>query len=146
MPPLLLTEKQFTDSFDLVPRLKINVLVVNKLNQFLLTRRAIEPELGKWQIPGVFLLKDESIQDCIARIGIEELGFTLSANDCRLSALEEDLEHDIRGHVLHAVYKYRLLRDISLKPWGESVEMGFFSSPPQDMGFHYAEILKKWYN
>jgi 8-oxo-dGTP diphosphatase len=146
MPPLLLTPRQFKTSFNLVPKLMINILVLNKLDQFLLTRRGIEPEIGKWQIPGSFLLKGETVQECVARIGVEVLGFTLSSNDCRLALFEEDLVKDPRGHVVHVIYKYRVLRDISLKPWGESAEMAFFSSIPQDMGFHYGEILKKWYN
>ena len=146
MPSILLTPRQFKSSFNLVPRLMIDILVLNKLDQFLLTRRGIEPEIGKWQIPGSFLLKNETIQECVARIGVEELGFTLSSNDCRLASFEEDLAQDPRGHVVHVIYKYRLLRDISLKPWGESAEMAFFSSIPTDMGFHYSEILKKWYN
>ena len=146
MPPLLLTPRQFRNSFNRVPRLIIDILVLNKKNQFLLTRRGIEPEAGKWQVPGSFLLKDETLQECIARIGVEELGFSLSSNDCRLASVEEDLSSDPRGHVVHIIYKYRLLRDISLKPWGESLEMGFFSSIPPDIGFHYKEILKKWYN
>jgi len=146
MPPLFLTPRQFKSSFNVVPRLMINILVLNKLDQFLLTRRGIEPEIGKWQVPGSFLLKNETIQECVARIGVEELGFTLSSNDCRLASFEEDLTQDPRGHVVHVVYKYRVLRDISLKPWGESAEMTFFSSIPQNMGFHYSEILKKWYN
>lgn len=146
MPPLHLTEKQFKISFDLAPRLIIDILVLNKQDQFLLTRRGIEPEIGKWQMPGTFLQKDETIQECIGRIGVEELGFSLSSNDCRLASVEEDLMQDERGHVLHVIYKYRLLRDISLKPWGDSLEMGFFSAIPADMGFRYGEMLKKWYN
>lgn len=146
MPPLFLTPNQFKKSFDLIPRLRISIVVLNKRDQFLLTRRGTSPEEGKWHIPGAFLLKNETIQECIARIGVEELGFTLSSNDCRLATVEEDLLHDPRGHVVHIVYKYRLLRDVSLKPWGESAEMNFFSSIPQDMGFHFGEILGKWYN
>lgn len=146
MPPLFLTAKQFKKSFDLAPRLIIDILVLNKFDQFLLTRRGTPPEIGKWQIPGSFLLKDETMQECVGRIGVEELGFTLSYNDCRLASVQEDLTQDLRGHVVHIIYKYRLLRDISLRPWGESTEMAFFSSIPQDMGFHYSEILKKWYN
>ena len=146
MPPLFLTARQFKRSFDLVPRLIIDIIVLNKQDQFLLIRRGIEPEVGKWQVPGTFLQKDETIQECVARIGVEELGFSLSSNDCRLASVEEDLSSDPRGHVVHTIYKYRLLRDISLKPWGESLEMGFFSSIPPDMGFAYGKILKKWYN
>ena len=146
MPPLFLTVKQFNKSFDLAPRLRVGIIVLNRQSKFLLTRRGIEPDKGKWQIPGSFLLKNESIHDCVSRIGMEELGFTLSANDCRLASVEEDLVQDSRGHVVHAIYKYRLLRDISLKPWGDSVEMAFFSSIPADIGFHYGEILEKWYN
>jgi len=146
MSGLYLDDKQFTESFLLVPRVAIDVLILNKSNQFLLTRRGIEPELGKWHIPGGFLLKGESIVERIERIGVEELGFTISANDCRLAQVSDNLDADPRGHIVDIVYKCRVLRDILLKPWGDSVELGFFNNIPKDIGFNHAQILSKWYN
>lgn len=146
MAGLFLTPKQFTASFAHVPRVALVLLIVNRQNQFLLTKRAIEPGSGMWHLPGSFLLKDEQIAQCLERIGPQELGFTLSAKDCRLVHVSENLESDPRGHVIDIIYKYRLLREISLSAWGDSAELGFFFTIPQGVGFNHVEILQKWYN
>lgn len=146
MSPLYLDNEQFIQSFKHVPRLAINLLILNRQNQFLLTRRAIEPEKGKWHLPGCFLLKEEKIDTCLERIATEELGFPISANDCRLADVSENLEQDPRGHIVDVIYKYRLLKAIWLKPWGSSAELAFFNSIPPEMGFNHGQILSKWYN
>lgn len=145
MTGLYLTPDQFTASFMYVPRVACTVLVVNRANQFLLTKRAIEPAQGMWHLPGSFLLKGEHIATCLERIATQELGFPLSARDCRLAHVSENIDSDPRGHVVDIIYKYRLLREISLSAWGDSAELGFFSSIPHNMGFNHAEILSKWY-
>lgn len=146
MSTLYLNEEQFVKSFELAPRVAINLLVLNRQNQFLLARRAIEPAKGKWHIPGSFLLKNEPIGACLERIAAEELGFPISSNDCRLADVSENVDADPRGHVVDIVYKYRLLKAIWLKPWGNSAELAFFNTIPQDMGFNHKQILSRWYN
>ena len=143
MDPLYLEPEDFKKSFDLAPRVAINLFVVNKANQFLLTKRTAPPHAGEWHLPGSFVLKYETVDACIERLAASELGFTVSAKDCYLKLVHDNIDADPRGHVIDIVYRYRVLRDIVLTSWGDSAEMGFFTTIPDGVGFNHAEILKK---
>ncbi|MEI6327370.1 MAG: NUDIX domain-containing protein [Candidatus Roizmanbacteria bacterium] len=143
MDPLYLEEDDFNKSFELTPRVACNLFVVDREDRFILTRRALDPERGKWNIPGSFLLKHETIDQCLVRTAAQKLGFPISARDCRLKIVHENLSTDPRGHVVTLIYKYRLLKDILMTPWGDSSEMAPFTHIPDEMAFDHAEILKK---
>ncbi|MFO0703794.1 MAG: NUDIX domain-containing protein [Patescibacteria group bacterium] len=140
-----ITEKRFADSFKDTPRVAIVLFIRNKKDELLLVRRGLPPDEAKWSLPGAFLLKKETLNECVNRIAVEKLGIELSKNDCRVMDVVEYLD-DPRGHVVQVVYKYRMLRDILLKPWGESAELAYFGTVPSDMAFNHAEIVEKWYN
>jgi 8-oxo-dGTP diphosphatase len=139
-----LSEEEFVESFSIAPRIALVMSVRNKNNELLLVRRSQPPEEGKWSLPGAFLLKHETIADCLKRIAIEKIGIEVSKNDCRVSDVFEYLD-DPRGHVVQVVYKYRLLRDILLKPWGESSEMSYFGTLPKesDIAFNHLVIMNR---
>lgn len=140
-----LSEKSFIETFKKSPRMAVVLLIRNKNEELLLVRRGLPPCENMWSMPGAFLLRNESISDCIKRIAVEKLGIEISQNDCRILDASEYMA-DPRGHVVQIVYKYRLLRDILLKPWGESSELAYFGTPPSDLAFNHKEILGKWYN
>ena len=140
-----ITEKKFADTFKDAPRVALVLFIRNKKDELLLVRRGLPPEDKKWSLPGAFLLKDETIAECINRIAVEKLGIELSKNDCRVMDAVEYMD-DPRGHVVQIVYKYRMLRDILLKPWGESAELAYFGTIPDEMAFNHAEIVQRWYN
>lgn len=135
-----LSEKKFAETFESAPRIAIVLLIRNKKDEILLVRRGLPPDEGKWSLPGAFLLKKETLADCVNRIAIEKLGIELSKNDCRLHDVIEYME-DPRGHVIQVVYKYRMLRDILLKAWGESSELAYFGTLPDEMAFNHAEVV-----
>jgi ADP-ribose pyrophosphatase YjhB (NUDIX family) len=141
--PLFLSQGDFIKSFAQVPRVACNLFIVDRDDRFLLTKRGIEPERGKWHLPGSFLLKYESIAQCLERIASSELGFLVSSRDCRLKIVHENIGCDPRGHIIDVVYKYRLLKDVILKGWGDSLSMAFFTNSPPDMGFNHEQILKE---
>lgn len=143
MEPLYLEDDDFNKSFELAPRVACNLFVVDREDRFLLTRRALEPERGKWHLPGSLLLKHETIDQCLVRTAAQELGFPISARDCRLKIVHENISGDPRGHIINLTYKYRLLKDVLMTPWGDSSEMALFTHIPEDLGFNHAEILKK---
>ena len=135
-----LSEKKFAESFEHSPRVALVLFIRNKKDEVLLVRRALPPHENAWALPGAFLLRGETIAACLNRVAIEKLGIELSMNDCRVHDVVEYLE-DPRGHVVQVVYKYRMLRDILLKPWGESSELAYFGKRPAEMAFNHGEIL-----
>ena len=56
-----LSFREFINSFKLIPRLAVDLIVENKKGEILLSKREMEPYLGYWHIPGSFLLKNESL-------------------------------------------------------------------------------------
>jgi ADP-ribose pyrophosphatase YjhB (NUDIX family) len=68
-----LPKKEFKRIYSKVPRLCVDLVIRNKSEKVLLTKRAIYPE-NIWHIPGGTLLFDETIEEAINRIAKEELG------------------------------------------------------------------------
>jgi hypothetical protein len=99
--PQKLSYEDFIKSFELAPRLAVELLVENTRGELLLLKRDTEPFAGHWHLPGCFLLKDELINDCIQRLAKDELGLTVGARKIEKCELFETLNGDPRGHVLH---------------------------------------------
>ena len=55
------------------PKLVVHV-VAERGGRVLLMRRAIEPRLGAWTMPGGFMEIDESVEECAVREAMEETG------------------------------------------------------------------------
>ena len=58
------------------PKLVVHV-VAERGGRVLLMRRAIEPRLGAWTMPGGFMEIDESVEECAVREALEETGVTV---------------------------------------------------------------------
>lgn len=103
------SEKKYTYDY---PRPAVTVDCVifgfdkNQL-KVLLTKRAIEPFLGKWAFPGGFIQEDENADDCALRKLQEEAGL----KDIFLEQLYtfSNLARDPRGRVISIAY-YALVR------------------------------------
>ncbi len=138
---LRLSPEDFEKSFENVPRFAISLLVKNSAGQFLLTKRSIPPEKGSWHLPGSFLLKNETLSECILRIQQKELG-TQTDEESTLVGLFEDVDQDPRGHVVDAIYEVKI-DDLTTGQTDESEEIRFFDSAPEGVGFNHAEYLKR---
>lgn len=99
--PQKLSYKDFLKSFELAPRLAIELLIENKKGELLLLKRDKEPFVGLWHLPGGFLLKDEPIDDCIQRLANSELDLKIDPIQTERLGLFETLSGDPRGHILH---------------------------------------------
>lgn len=132
----------FVKSFDLVPRVALSLIITDPQNKVLLAKRAIPPFPGSWHIPGSFLLKDESIKDCLTRVAKKELGFLLNVKNIKLLGVFEDLDKDPRGHVIDIIYCYTL-ENIKIKQVGDSKEIRLFAKLPSNISFNHREILTK---
>lgn len=136
--------KIFLDSFKLMPRVAVDLLIINKKGETLLTKRAKPPFAGYWHLPGSFVFKNERLFDCAKRIARDEININLKKEELKLAGVFEDLKDDPRGHVIDIIYGYRLEdSDLELKPVNETKEMKFFKKLPLNIGFNHKEILKK---
>ena len=142
--PLRLSEQEFLETFKKVPRLAINLLIIDDQGKVLLTKRNIPPQKGYWHYPGGFLLRDESIVECQRRIAEKEFGLRLDDNNSlKLLGAFEDLDKDPRGHVVDLMYGLQL-NDVSVvNTTDETSEFRFFEKLPREMGFDHQDTLIK---
>ena len=71
MPAQKLPYNLFVESFNLAPRIAVDLWMKNEDGALLFTKRDVEPFAGMWRLPGSFLLKGETISECLKRIAKE---------------------------------------------------------------------------
>lgn len=81
-----------------------------------------------WHLPGSFLLKGETVSDCIKRIAKEEINLNIIGDNFKLIQLYEDLQEP-RGHIIHLVYLVRINKSQVI----ESEKQKFCFEPPIPM-------------
>lgn len=142
-----LPHKIFLETFKLVPRVAINLVIKNDKGEILLTKRAIPPMKGYWHIPGGFLEKGEGLLECVKRIATKEIGIDINADVEQLGTFE-DLDEDPRGHIIDIMYGYKLKSNLPQRQTSESAEIKFFKNIPEKIGFNHKDYLlyisKQW--
>lgn len=69
-----LSQEEFDGIFSKVPRLTVEIIVKNQDGAIYLTKRAIEPCMGQWHLPGGTVRFGEPLADAVRRIAKRELG------------------------------------------------------------------------
>ncbi len=134
-----LSKEKFLESFKLVPRVAIDLLVV-KQKRVLLTRRQKEPFAGCWHLPGGFILKGEKIENCIKRLAQAELG--VKVESFKLARIWENLKGDPRGHVVDLIYDCELKGEPEAV--GDTAEIKYFEKLPKEFGFGQEKALPQY--
>lgn len=156
MKPRKLPYKKFLESFKYAPRPAVNLLVVSEDGEILLTKRKNPPFAGSWHLPGSFVLKGETLIDCVKRVAKEELGIKIEIEKKRVEFIGafDDITGDPRGHVVDLVYRCHIKTDQKRpglfekglafpKPVGDSAEIRFFKKLPANIGFNHRATLGK---
>ena len=124
----------------------VNVILVNKNNDILLTIRALNPGKGRLDIPGGFLKYNESLEQALARELREELQLEpadYSTPAYILSGAEKYLFEDEADPVLSTIFWARLLTSrpltaqddassVTFRPIRECAELDLFSKVSRD--------------
>lgn len=138
--PGLLPYKIFLNSFKLVPRVSVSLVIENKKGEVLLAQRRILPGIGSWHLVGSFILKGETIQECITRVMKKELSLESKKWNATLMGVFDVLKKDPRGHVIELIYKIKT--DKAPRPTKETKEVRFFRTLPRRIGFNHHATLK----
>lgn len=72
-----LSKEEFQTIYSKVPRLCVEIVVINHEGRLYLTKRAIEPCKGQWHLPGGTVRFGESLLDAVWRISRRELGIKM---------------------------------------------------------------------
>ena len=107
----------------------------------LLIRRGVEPFLGRWALPGGFVLDDESIEDAARRELEEEAG----VREVFLEQLYTfgDIERDPRERVVTVAY-YALVKlsDHKVRAATDAADAAWFAiSDLPDLAFDHEQIF-----
>ena len=141
--PDKLPYKTFLATFKFAPRAAISLLIKNKNNQILLTKRLRPPFPDYWHLPGSFIIKNEAQMDCIKRVLKEELGLDLKNNKPKLVGIFDNINKDPRGHAIDIIYEIVFPNNVKLKAVGHTKEIMFFDKLPSEIGFNHKEVLNK---
>ncbi len=76
-----LSKEEFDSIYAKVPRLTVEIIVKNSIGEIYLTKRAIQPCIGQWHLPGGTVRFGESLTDAVKRIALRELGIKVTATD-----------------------------------------------------------------
>jgi 8-oxo-dGTP pyrophosphatase MutT (NUDIX family) len=80
-PPGWLPKPEYDWIFSRVPRLCVEVVIVEPDRGVLLALRDIPPNVGAWHIPGGTVLFGEPLRDAVRRVALAELGLGVTAHE-----------------------------------------------------------------
>lgn len=141
--PKKLSYKTFIKTFKYAPRIAICLLIEDDQNGILLSKRAIPPLKDFWHLPGAFLLKGESLNECLIKVAKEELGLAFNIKNAKLLGVFEDMDKDPRGHIIDIIYGDRFRGRTVPKQGRDSKEVKFFKKLPAKVDFNHRETLNK---
>lgn len=117
--------------YPVVPRTGVGAMVI-KDEKILLVKRGVEPNKGRWAIPGGMLKLGETMQECAAREILEETGVTVAVGECIyvFDLIERDEAGKIKFHFV--VIDFAALY-VAGEPKGadDAEEAGWFA--PEDL-------------
>ncbi len=119
-------------------------IVVNSNNEILLTRRAVEPRIGEWCLPGGFMELKETPEKCATRELKEETGLKAKEDEIELLGICAHPSRSL-GSVLVISYLVRKWEG-SITPGSDVAEAKFFSlnNMPQLAFDLHKDILKSY--
>lgn len=124
-------EREFKRLLKMVPFLCVDIVIVNKKGEFLLSKRTYPPKTGCWHVPGGFVGYNERLIDTAKRKALEETGLKIKIK--KYLGYYDDPKQDSRGHVIvHAFLAKavggKLKNDSGLK---------WFKKRPKGMSFPF---------
>lgn len=95
----LLDHEKYKEIFSLVPRLTIDAIIWDKDNGIVLTKRAIDPWIGYWHIPGGTVSKGERLEEAVKRIVKQEINVDVEIeNFLGFNEYMNEIHPDWTGH------------------------------------------------
>lgn len=125
-----LTQSEFASIYSRVPRLCVEAIILDPQKGVLLTKRAIEPDLGMWHTPGGTVFYKEKLTDAVRRIARKELGLDVATGEI-LGVIEFNSAHNHAVSPAIAVKPLEQTFTINLN--AEASEYAFFKTLPKNL-------------
>lgn len=133
-----LTEKEFRSIYTKVPRVTVQLIIINE-KRVLLTKRSIPPFNGLWHFPGGGLLYREKIKETISRIAKKELGIKVSLQ--KFLGYTEELNDGFR-HNISLVFECKIVGKQKPKALEQASAVQFFDKIPKNIAPENKKFLK----
>lgn len=138
-----LTQQEYKEVFSRVPRICVDLLIYNN-EEFLLTKRTIEPYKNFWHIPGGRVYFGESFEETAKRIAKKELNIDIELKD-QISCIEFFDLKDANYHDISIIFLATTnTRDVKLN--NEASEFQFFSEIPEGTIKEHKDFLENYLN
>ena len=124
------------------PGIAVDGIVIDA-HKVLLMKRAQEPYLGYWCIPGGFVEYGEEVEEAVKREVLEETG--VSAEVIGLIGVFSKRDRGPRGHVISIAYLLKPISDNGEFDKEEVINTNWFHTEEArrlNLGFDHVEMLK----
>jgi ADP-ribose pyrophosphatase YjhB (NUDIX family) len=122
----------FDTVYSLVPRLTVEVLLLNPELGVFLAERAIQPCLGQWHLPGGTVGMKEAPPDTLQRIAQREVGIDITkAVNVGYIDYKSHLREGLNDHPVGLVFRV-LEYTGEIQPSHESAKTGWFLEVPEN--------------
>ena len=132
-----LTDRENKKIFSLVPRVTVDLVILNNKREVLLSKRDIPPKKGYWHLPGGMVRRGERVSQAARRIAKDETGL-------QVKLLEVKGLFDNPGRVpgMHDITLVITAKPVGGKLGGswQAKELKFFSKPPKMFFEHNKEV------
>ncbi len=131
---LPLTSEEFVAIYSKVPRLTVEVIVVTDQG-IVLTKRSIAPYEGSWHIPGGTVYMNESLEEAVQRVALDELGVTVAIDKLVGHIIYPSIKDQKEGGIGWPIGAAFLthITDGDLRGSRQGEEVKTFSALPDDM-------------
>lgn len=130
-----LSEHEYEFIYSRVPRICVDLIIINTLGEILLTKRDIEPYKDHWHFPGGRIKFKETAGDATNRILRGELGQKLNIKPEMVGFCEflEEVQNGSPRHSISLVHLIKITGEIQVKLDNNAREVKFFASLPDIM-------------
>jgi ADP-ribose pyrophosphatase YjhB (NUDIX family) len=141
--PQWLSNKDYKFICDSVPMACVD-LAIHTESGLLLSRRAIEPNMGKWEMPGGRIRHRETIEEAVRRIAHEEINAEIYIQGLiGVFEILDEVQNGISRHVISLVHSVHIAKiEVFTKTW-HTEELALFSRIPKNtVPAHRAFFIK----
>lgn len=126
-----------------------SAIIENEKDEILFVKRAVEPNRGKWDIPGGFLENGEDPVDGVKREAMEELSVEIEPIKISSVHVDKYAYRDGDFYTLNLYYKCKIIKG-EIRLDRENLDYKWFSReqiPWDDLGFNNTTLaLKSFFN
>ena len=135
--PKKLPLKKFLEIYSKVPKLCVDLIIKTKKG-IILSKRDINPNKGKWHLPGGTVLFGEKLTDTIRRVAKEETSLNLHVQETL--GIMEFLPPSVHAHTISIVYLCKP-KSGKLRGSNQGKEIKFHSKIPKNTIAEHKQFL-----